>query len=77
MAKKKESLVAGSGPIFDRFLESRQITGYTGKDSPFASFFDDDYDEAPLKIICFDQSFKHLPYDARTVSVYWRKDYLM
>ena len=65
MSKPNETLVAGHGPIYERFLKTREITGYTGEGSPFSYFFDEEYEDSPLKVVRFDQSFKHLPYDAR------------
>ena len=55
--------IGGMGNIFDNFIDSKELSGYTGEGSKFASVEDDDYEDAVVQIVRFDQTFKRSCYD--------------
>ena len=57
--------VAGHGDLFNNFLATKQLTGYIGNNDQISTIFDDNYKNARLKLVRFDQSFQHLSYDVR------------
>ena len=57
--------VAGTGDMFKNFIKCKQISGFSGQDSNFSSIGDEGYDDSPLQIIRFDQTFRRSSYDAR------------
>ena len=50
--------VGGHGQIFEKFQQTGQVTGYPGEGTPMATMFDQNYDNAPLKLMRYDQTFK-------------------
>ena len=56
--------VGGHGDLFERFLQTKQLSGYPGEKSPVVSILDDNYTDADLKLMRFDQTYDKLPYDA-------------
>ena len=54
----KNCFVAGMGNIFTNFLITKQLSGYLGQGQPIASVFNNNYEDAVLKILHFDQTFK-------------------
>ena len=59
----KQTTISGFGELFDRFLKTRKLTGYSGEKEDFTHFFDPNYKTAKLRILKFDQTYENMPYD--------------
>ena len=55
--------IGGMGQMFSDFISSKKITGYTGEGSEFPSLGEEGYENSPIQIIRFDQTFKRSSYD--------------
>ena len=62
----KQTTVGGYGNLFEKFLKTKKLDGYTGQMEPFTSFSDPNYDHAKLKVMKFDETYHKMPYDARS-----------
>ena len=60
----EKTFFGGEGQLFQEFLYSRQLTGYVDTGQAVATIKQPNYSDAQLAMVCFDQSFKTLPYDA-------------
>ena len=58
------SVLGGSGEIFEEFLRSRELKNYAGEGEELSFHTDENYSDAKLKVVRFDQTFDKLPYDA-------------
>ena len=59
-----QAIFGGKGEMYDEFVKTKMLKNYPGEEEEVAFHTDDDYQDAKLKIIRFDQTFDRLPYDA-------------
>ena len=59
----KSTVVGGHGAILERFRQTGQVTGFPGEGTPIAGKDDDHYDDAPLKFMSLQETYKKLRYD--------------
>ena len=57
--------VGGMGVMYERFITSKIISGYVGEDGNLARYGEEGYEDAPAKIIRFDQTYKKSSQDVR------------
>ena len=50
--------VGGEGQIMNTYKETGKVTGYPGEGTQLATIFDENYANAPLKLMRFDQTFQ-------------------
>ena len=60
----KTTTVSGFGHLIETFIHMKQLSGYSGHNKNVAVLADDNYGQAKLKLMRFDQSFENMPYDA-------------
>ena len=60
----KTTTVSGFGHLLETFIRSKQLSGYAGQNENVAVLSDDNYATSNLKLMCFDQTFENMPYDA-------------
>ena len=61
----KQSTVSGLGKIYEEYKKTGKIANYTGYGLAPVEFGDEDFDSAPYRKIDFDETYAHMPYDAR------------
>ena len=54
----KGTTVGGHGEILKTFQETGKVTGYPGEGTPLSTMFHENYGNAPLKLLRYDQTFK-------------------
>ena len=57
--------ISGVGPIYDNFICTGKLMGYSGYGTEASTFHDSDFETTPLRIINYDQTFYQMPYDVR------------
>ena len=62
--------VAGTGALFEAFLQSGQLENYTGYGQDPKAFYDKNFETALYRRFNFDQTFYRQPYDARSRKIY-------
>ena len=55
---EKGTTVGGHGDILKTFEETGKVTGYPGEGTALSNMFDENYENAPLKLMRYDQTFK-------------------
>ena len=61
----KQCTISGYGEIFDNFLKTYKLEGFTGFGRKPSGFYDADYETAPCRVMNFDQTYHKMPYDCR------------
>ena len=62
----EQCTIAGCGPVYDEFIRSGQVKNYSGFGQEATTFYDDNFEAAPLRVINYDEAFYKMPYDVRT-----------
>ena len=60
----KTTTISGFGHLLETFIRTKQLSSYSGHNENVAVLSDDNYAQAKLKLMHFDQSFENMPYDA-------------
>ena len=58
--------ISGVGKIYDEFIKTVRLTKYSGYGQEATTFYDKDFETAPLCIIKYDETFYKMPYDVRS-----------
>ena len=61
----EKAIISGEGDLFVNFVKFRHLFGYCGEHGTWANPEDDNYKSSPLRLLEFDQCFKHLGHDVR------------
>ena len=59
----KQCTIAGFGKIFDEFLKSGKVINFTGFGTTPARYEDEHFEEAPLRLMSFSETFGNMHYD--------------
>ena len=62
----EQCTISGVGPMYDEFLWTDKFMDYSGFGEEATPFYDKDFEEAPLRIIKYDETFYRMPYDVCT-----------
>ena len=62
----KQCSIAGCGKMFEEFLRSGQVQGFTGYGQKPKTFYDKNFETADYRLFKFDQTYYKQPYDARS-----------
>ena len=57
--------VSGCGKIFDQFIRTANLTKFTGSNDKPATFYEANFETAPIRLVKFDETFHKMPYDVR------------
>ena len=60
----EDTIVSGFGYLIDNFIRTKQLSGYPGQTVNVSVLSDENYENATLKLMRFDQTFDKMPYDA-------------
>ena len=63
--------IGGMGELFKKFMELKQLSGYSGEGAHVACFGDEGYENAPLQVIRFDQTYRKSSYDVTRGKFYY------
>ena len=66
ISNQNKSVISGTGKLFTNFLQNRNVSGYSGQGEVIKFEHDDNYEEASLQVINFEQTFGHLRADLRS-----------
>ena len=58
-----KSIVAGCGKLFTNFLQTRNVSGYTGQGEHLSFVNDHSYRQSAVQVMSFEQSCDHLDID--------------
>ena len=61
----KQCTIAGFGKVFEEFMRNGTVKNFTGCGTVPASFHEEHYDEALLRVMSFAQTFGNMYYDCR------------
>ena len=61
----EQCTICGAGTIYEEFKRTGKLINFTGYGEKPKSFYEQNFQEAPLRMINFDQTFYDMPYDCR------------
>ena len=61
----EQCTISGVGPMYDDFLKTGKLRNYSGFGQEATTFYDKDFESAPLRIMKYDETFYKMPYDVR------------
>ena len=61
----EECTIAGVGPMFDEFLRIGKLINYSGYGGEATTFYDHNFEQAPFRLMKYDETFYKMPYDVR------------
>ena len=69
----KQCTISGFGKLFDKFLKTGNLKDYTGFGTVPATFHEEHFQEAPLRIMTFADTFGNMHYDCRESELYFQQ----
>ena len=63
MDNGKQCTISGLGPMFEEFLRSGEVKHFTGFKCVPAKFHEEHFEEAPLRIMSFADTYGNMHYD--------------
>ena len=61
----QQTTVCGTGQLFNDFLQSGKVEGFTGFGTKPVHYYDGNFQDAAFRCVTFDQTFSGMPYDVR------------
>ena len=66
-----QATLAGVGEVFEKFLETGILEGFTGCGQCPAKFDEEHFEDSPLRIMTFAESFYDMDYDCHESKIYY------